>query len=283
VYHYLTKVASGQPEERRRGFAHRIVRNIVEIWQVRNVRQLRERISEALSVARNSYDGEKMPPRIQTLKGMIREFEEELVWAYFGMTTDKVHHMRLGFYTGDIFSEKPDRERDVEPILRQLRNLSPTVISLAFDPEGSGPDTHYKVLQAIAEAIREWRRESDLSSLRIWGYRNVWYQFHPAEVTHIVPVSLNAMGVMHNAFVNSYLSQVDASFPSYRLDGTFSDLSKQIWVDQLKAVQLLLGKPFFYQNQSARMRTTHGLLFFREMGVDEFLSSARELEKSMDG
>ncbi len=283
VYHYLIKVASGQPEERRRGFAHRLVRNIIEIWSVKNVVQLRNQINDVLSVARNSYDGEKMPPKIQTLKGMIREFEEELVWAYFGMTTNEVHHLRLGFYTGDIFTEKPQRERDVAPILAQLQKIQPTVISLAFDPEGSGPDTHYKVLQAIAEAVREWGRIKDLGNLRIWGYRNVWYQFHPADVTHIVPVSLNAMGVMNDSFTSSYLSQVEASFPSYRLDGKFSDLSKQIWVEQLKSIQLLLGKPFFYQNESPRLRTTHGLLFFKEMNVDEFLASARELEKSMEG
>lgn len=283
VYHYLIKVASGQPEERRRGFAHRLVRNIIEIWNVKNRQQLRNQITDVLSVTRNSYDGEKMPPKIQTLKGMIREFEEELVWAYFGMTTSEVHHLRLGFYTGDIFTEKPNRQRDVEPILQQLRKIQPTVISLAFDPEGSGPDTHYKVLQAIAEAVREWSKETDLSGLRIWGYRNVWYQFHPADVTHIVPVSLNAMGVMNDSFTNSYLSQVEASFPSYRLDGKFSDLSRQIWVEQLKTIQLLLGKPFFYQNPSPRLRTTHGLLFFKEMNVDEFLTSARELEKSIDG
>jgi glucosamine-6-phosphate deaminase len=250
---------------------------------VKNKQQLRNQITDVLSIARNSYDGEKMPTKIQTLKGMIREFEEELVWAYFGMTTREVHHLRLGFYTGDIFTEKPNRQRDVEPIIKQLREIQPTVISLAFDPEGSGPDTHYKVLQAIAEAVREWRKEKDLSELRIWGYRNVWYQFHPADATHIVPVSLNAMGVMNDSFTNSYLSQVDASFPSYRYDGKFSDLSKQIWVEQLKTIQLLLGKPFFYQNESPRMRTTHGLLFFREMKVDEFLASARELEKSMEG
>jgi glucosamine-6-phosphate deaminase len=91
------------------------------------------------------------------------------------------------------------------------------------------------------------------------------------------------MGVMQEAFTHSYLSQVDASFPSYMHDGKFSDLAIRIWVEQLKTVQLLLGKPFFFQNPSPRLRTTHGLLFFREMEVNEFLATARELEKSMEG
>ena len=111
----------------------------------------------------------------------------------------------------------------------------------------------------------------------------MWYKFHPAEATHIVPVSLNAMGVFSNAFENCYLSQVDASFPSHKFDGKFSDYAKKIWVDQLAHTGNLLGKPYFYQNESPRLRTTHGLLFFKEMTAEEFLQSARELEKSIGG
>lgn len=283
VNHYLLKVASGEDYELRRGLAHRLVRDIVGLYRVKSIDQLRDQINTILHILNMSYDGEINPPDIQKLKGMIREFEEELVWACFGIQTKNVHHLRLGFYTGDIFTEQPKRDRDVAPILEKLREIKPTVVSLAFDPEGSGPDTHYKVLQVIAEALRMWSGEEDLSNLRIWGYRNVWYRFHPAESNRLVPVSLNAMGVMDNAFTYSYLSQVDASFPSYQHDGKFSDLTQRIWVEQLKTVQLLLGKNYFYQNESPRVRTTHGLLFFKEMNLDEFLSHARELEKSMEG
>jgi glucosamine-6-phosphate deaminase len=283
VNHYLLKVASGEDYELRRGLAHRLVRDIVGLYGIKNIEQLRDQINSILTVLKKSYDGEINPPDIQKLKGMIREFEEELVWAYFGIQTRNIYHLRLGFYTGDVFTDQPKRDRDVAPFLDKLKEIRPTVISLAFDPEGSGPDTHYKVLQVIAEALRMWSREEDLSGLRIWGYRNVWYRFHPAEANRIVPVSLNAMGVMDNAFTNSYLSQVDASFPSYLYDGKFSDLAKKIWVEQLKTVQLLLGKNYFYQHESPRVRTTHGLLLFREMNLDEFLTHARELEKTMEG
>jgi glucosamine-6-phosphate deaminase len=76
---------------------------------------------------------------------------------------------------------------------------------------------------------------------------------------------------------------VEASFPSYQYDGKFSELTQQIWVQQLKTLQLLLGKNFFYQHESPRIRATHGMLFFKEMDVDEFLSHARKLEESMEG
>ncbi|MEN8156754.1 MAG: glucosamine-6-phosphate isomerase [Bacteroidota bacterium] len=283
VNHYLLKVASGEDYELRRGLAHRIVRDMVGLYKLKSIDKLRDQINSILTVLKKSYDGEINTPDIQKLKGMIREFEEELVWAYFGIETKRINHLRLGFYTGDIFTEQPKRDRDVAPILEELRKIKPTVVSLAFDPEGSGPDTHYKVLQVIAEALKMWSEEEDLSELRVWGYRNVWYRFHPAEANRLVPVSLNAMGVMDNAFTNSYLSQVEASFPSYQHDGKFTDLTKRIWVEQLKTVQLLLGKNYFYQHESPRVRTTHGLLLFREMSLEEFLTHARELEKSMEG
>ncbi|NLF42082.1 MAG: glucosamine-6-phosphate isomerase, partial [Bacteroidales bacterium] len=283
VYHYLTKVAAGHQSERRRGVCHRIVRSLVEIYSVKDKEHLRDVINEALVILNKSYDGEKNPPAIQKLKGMIREFEEELVWAHYGVQVRNVHHARLGFYQGDIFTEQPDAERDVAPIVSMLKKINPTVLSLTFDPEGSGPDTHYKVLQALAEALRLWAKEKDLSGLRIWGYRNVWYRFNPADANIIYPVSLEAMAAMRESFSSCYVSQVDASFPSYELNGKFSDLAQKIWVEQLHEIQLLLGKNYFYQNSHPRIRASHGLLYLKEMTVEEFLASARELKKSMEG
>jgi len=283
VHHFLDNIAAENNDERRRAISHRIVRAIVEIWEIENAEKLYYTIDEILSILRKSYDGSKNPPKIQILKGMIREFEEELIWAHYGEQVKNVHHLRLGFYKGDIFTEQPDRSRDVIPILEELRSKKPTVISLAFDPEGSGPDTHYKVLQAIAAAVKEWSKEEDTSKLRIVGYRNVWYRFHPADVNVIVPVSLNSLSILDRSFTNCYISQVNASFPSYEYDGKFSLLAQKIWVEQLKQIQLLMGKEFFYKNDKLLLKATHGLIYFKEMNVDEFLQHARELEKTVEG
>ncbi len=283
VYHYLNKVASGEPHERIRALSHRLVRVLTEIYQLQSVDELRGKTEEIIHLLNRSYDGEKNPPDIQTLKGMIREFEEELVWAHYGVQVKNVHHLRLGFYTGDIFTEQPENQRDVMPILEMLRKLKPTVISLAMDPEGSGPDTHYKVMQAIAEAVRQWSRETDLSDLRIIGYRNVWYRYHAAEADVIVPVSLNSLSNIHESFSHCYLSQVHASFPSYMHDGKFSELAQKIWTDQYKSIRLLLGKSYFYQSDHPKLRATHGLLFYKDMDVNAFLSQARDLKQQMEG
>jgi glucosamine-6-phosphate deaminase len=283
VHHYLDNIAAENGYERRRGISHRIVRAIVDIWKVPDIEKLVDIIDEILSILRKSYDGSKNPPKIQKLKGMIREFEEELIWAHYGEPVKNVHHLRLGFYKGDIFTEEPDRSRDVTPILEALRKYKPTVISLALDPEGSGPDTHYKVLQAIAAAVREWGKETDTSKIRIVGYRNVWFRYHPAEVNVIVPVSLNSLSILDKSFTNCYISQVNASFPSYEYDGKFSLLAQKIWVEQLKQIQLLMGKEFFYKHEKLLLKATHGLLYYKEMDVNEFITQARELEKTTEG
>jgi glucosamine-6-phosphate deaminase len=283
VSHYLDKIADRDRKGMLRGVCHRLTRVMVDIYKLRSEKELTDRIKLNIERLRSSYSGEKNPPDIQKLKGMLREFEEELVWAHYGVRVKNIEHLRLGFYTGDIFTPQPSRERDVQPIVDMLRRIQPTVISLTFDPEGSGPDTHYKVLQALAEALRQWKKERDISNIRIIGYRNVWYRFHPAEANVFTPVSLNSMAVLDWSFRNCYISQVDASFPSYELDGPFSQLSQQIWVDQFKQVQLILGKDFFYDNESPKVRATHGMIFHKEMTPEEFLRHARELEKSMEG
>jgi len=283
VNHYLNKVAEKDEPGKLRGVCHRLTRAIVDIYKVKSKEELVNQIKRDIEIIENSYDGEKNPPEIQKLKGMLREFEEELVWAHYGIQVKNIEHKRLGFYTGDIFTEQPERKRDVEPILEMLRRIKPTKLSLAFDPEGSGPDTHYKVLQAIAEALRQWSKEEDLSDFKVIGYRNVWFKFQPYEANVFTPVSLNSMAVLDRSFKDCYITQVDAPFPSYELDGPFSDLSQKIWVEQFKKVQLILGKDFFYEHKSPKIRATHGMIFHKEMKLDEFLQSARELEKSMEG
>lgn len=282
VYHFLNSVADRNISGKRRGLCHRLIRAIVDTWKVTDKENLDVTIESIIKDLESCYDGGKNSPEVQKMKGMIREFEEELVWAHFGTPVKNVHHLRLGFYKGDVFTESPEKNRDMLPVLEEFRKHKPTTISLAMDPEGSGPDTHYKVLQAIAGAVKEWKEEEDLSNLRIIGYRNVWFKYHPAEADTIVPVSLNALDVLENSFTESYMSQVNASFPSYEYDGKFNELTQKVWVDQLKQIQMLLGKNFFYENNHPLVRATHGLVYMKEMSADEFVAMAQDLEKAVE-
>ena len=290
IHHYLDNVARKNPDEMRRGFCHRILRDAVGLWGLKSVEEVESRFQ--IEIAKLER-GEANSPEIQQLKGQIREFEEELVWAYAGTALDHIHHLRLGLYNDSSFGViagedpqspkawSPNLQRDVLPILTQLRTLQPTVITVAIDYEGLGPNTHYKVMQSIAEAVRLWGEEADLSHLRIFGYRNVWSTFHPAEANVYVPVSLNAFAVFEKAFKDSYITQVKAEFPNPDFDGPFSELAESIWVKQYKDIQLILGKDFFYENAHPLIRATHGLIFLKEMDVKGFVALAEEMALSV--
>jgi glucosamine-6-phosphate deaminase len=138
------------------------------------------------------------------------------------------------------------------------------------------------VLQATNAAIEQYVERSGNDDLKIWGYRNVWYRFHPSEANVYVPVSLNMFAVMENAFMNTFLSQKDASFPSYEHDGPFSELAQKIQVEQYQTLKICLGREWFHENPSALIRATRGLVFLREMDLDEFYRSSRRLKQMLE-
>jgi glucosamine-6-phosphate deaminase len=203
----------------------------------------------------------------------------ELLWAYFGIEASAIAALRLGFYKGDIFSEEPEVDRDVFPILDLLKRTNPNVVSVAFDPEGSGPDTHYKALQAVAEALKLYVKDAADATVRVWGYRNVWYRYRPAEADLIIPVSLNSLSLLHTAFMNCFGSQSAASFPSYEHDGPFSELAQKIQVEQYAMVKCCLGNDFFLKHTHPRLRASRGLIFLKEMELTSFFEKVRELKK----
>jgi glucosamine-6-phosphate deaminase len=213
---------------------------------------------------------------------MCREWEAECLWGYFGWKGDSVRHLRLGFYTGEIFTDEPRLDRDVAPIVKLLREINPDVVTLALDPEASGPDTHYKVLQAINEALRIYEAETGRSDIVVIGYRNVWYRFHPAEADMFVPVSLNMFALQQSAFLHTFISQKEASFPSYEHDGPFSELAQKIQVDQYQMITTCLGHEYFYQHPSALIRATRGMVLLKKMTPTQFRGHSRELQRATE-
>ncbi len=279
VFMYLDGVAGNSIEKKNEGEARRMLRNLIEVYNSSDLRVLRLRVKELAEYFQTQYPGAKDPPDVQVFKGTIREWEVELLWAYFGIDTSAISALRLGFYTGDIFSEEPEVDRDVIPIYQLIKKVKPNVLSVAFDPEGSGPDTHYKALQAVAEALRMYEKDSGDDEIRVWGYRNVWYRFRPSEADLMVPVSLNSLSLLHTAFMNCFGSQSAASFPSYEHDGPFSELAQQIQVGQYDMLKTCLGHDFFQKHTHPRMRAARGMIFLKEMDLAEFYEKVRELKK----
>lgn len=278
VWQYLDGVAAGDEDLCDEGAARRFLRNLMGVYGEGDLGGVRRRMAELEGYFVAQYPGQKDAPQVQQLKSLCREWEAECLWGYFGWDCPSIRHLRLGFYTGDIFTREPTVDGDVLPILRLLEEVNPDVVGVALDPEASGPDTHYKVLQAIAEALRWYESQSGRSEIRVWGYRNVWYRFHPAEADIFVPVSLNMFATMHNAFMNTFISQKNASFPSYEHEGPFSELAQRIQVEQYQKLKTCLGRQWFHEHPSPLIRGTRGLVYLRDLSLEEFYARSRQLQ-----
>lgn len=282
VWQYLDGIAARNEDMRHEGAARRMLRNLMELYDESSLNAIRDRMTELDHYFRSVYPGRKDPDIVQKLKGMCREWEAETLWGYFGWQCSNIRHLRLGFYTGDIFVPEPTVERDAKPVLDLLDEVRPDVISCALDPEASGPDTHYKVLQAISEATNQYVEKHERADLRVWGYRNVWYRFHPSEANVYVPVSLNMLSVMESAFLNTFVSQKEASFPSFEHDGPFCELAQSIQVDQYQMLKTCLGRAWFAEHASPLIRGARGFVYLREMDMNEFRQTARCLRKAAE-
>nr|MDA3860502.1 glucosamine-6-phosphate deaminase [Melioribacteraceae bacterium] len=279
---YLDGIASHSLTQRTEAVSRRLMRNMIEIYEEDNPVYLKDRVEELVNYFETQYPGKKDIQHVQKLKGMMREWEVEILWAYYGFSVEDISHLRLGFYQGDIFTENPEMGRDVIPVLNLLKKTKPSIVTVALDPEGSGPDTHYKVLQAVSEALKMYEKETGNSNIKVWGYRNVWFRFHPAEANIYLPVSLGSFAIAENTFMKSFGSQSNASFPSWEYDGPFHRLGQRIQVDQYNIVRSSLGKEYFLEHDSKRVRAAKGMIFLKELTLKEFYKHSIELKKATE-
>lgn len=229
--------------------------------------------------------GDSVPKEIQLLKGRMRESEVDRVWALSRMPMDRVFHLRSKFYTDDFFAPQPTLHDDAKPMVDLMKKLQPQVISVAFDPEGTGPDTHYKVLQIVAAALRVALDNSDLdqSDPLIWGYRNVWFIFTPSDATLMIPASNTDLDLMHDTFMNCFTTQKDASFPSPSYEGPFSAWARHIQKEQREHLGVLLGEEWFQNHEVDAIRNSAGFVFIKAMKASVFLVEVEELKGKIVG
>ena len=268
--HYLRGIASLDQSLQQYAVARRLARKWIVERKLQSTAELRSLVEQEVRQLTGFEAGRREPDSFHQAKGWLREMEAELVWAHFGLRSDKVSHLRLPFYSDDIFPHYPDPEKDVRPISQLLERVRPTIVSLALDPEGSGPDTHFKTLIALSTALEAYHHEHPDIDLHVWGYRNVWSRWHMTEVNTMIPVSLNSFAVIKNMFDTCYLSQRGAEFPSYEHDGPFSELAQKVWVEQMNDVCDLLGEDYFYRSDDPMMERAYGMIYLRDMTYAEF-------------
>jgi glucosamine-6-phosphate deaminase len=144
---------------------------------------------------------------------------------------------------------------------------------------GTGPDTHYKVLQVVAAGLRISLQRDDLDAPPVvWGYRNVWFVFTPSDTTLMIPCTDEDLDLMHATFMACFTTQKSASFPSPEYDGPFSAWARDIQRKQKAKLLCLLGQEFFNEHPDERIRGCGGFIFLKAMYADTFLQQVEELK-----
>lgn len=250
------------------------LRNIIQIWGVQSPEALSEQVTWLNSFFVKQQPGDKSPGKVQILKGAMRETEADRLWGMLGAPPSKVHHLRSAFYTDDFFTPLPTIEDDAVPMVKLLEEFHPDIVTVAYDPEGTGPDTHYKVLQVVAQALRMKEGCEPL----VWGYRNVWFRFHMAESTAMIPVNDEGLMDMNDAFLTCFSTQKAASFPAPDYDGPFSEWSELSQRGQREELGIVLGEEYFANHSDPKVRASTGYIFLKEMPKSSFINGAQELK-----
>ncbi len=279
VLDYLDGIASFSKEKRKIALLSRLYTILTEIFDETLPEGLSARLEELINYFATQYPGKEDLPHIQVLKGRCREWESECLWGYFGFDKSSLTHTNMRFVDENGIPSKELFQKNVEFVLSLLTQVNPSIITLAFDPEESAPAAHHETLKIYAAAIEQYADKTRQKEIRILGYRNVWFQFHPSEANIFVPVSLNMFALQHTSFMSSYMSQKDASFPSPRFQGPFSLATQKAQVQQYEMIKTCLGESFFFSHPSAFIRATRGLIYLKEMDVNGFLNEMKPANK----
>lgn len=226
----------------------------------------------------SKYHGQKDCKQVQQLKGCMRESEVDRMWHIDIGSIQDVAHVRSAFYNGNYFTPQPSMKGDVMPMLAYMRQTKPDIVTVALDPEGTGPDTHYKVLQLVARTLSLYNKQD----LEVWGYRNVWHRFSFAEAHVIIPVSRQEIDHMEQIFLHCFSTQKEAAFPSIYYDGPFSSLIKQVQQEQWQQLKMLLGEAYFQEHEDLLVQEAKGCIFMKKMSLEKFLQEAEHAREIIE-
>ncbi|HBS48449.1 TPA: hypothetical protein DEO28_02185 [Candidatus Dependentiae bacterium] len=246
-------------------------RFLAETFEINCANKLIEKIvwlkNDYLKSAKPGYAD---TPEIQILKGKIRQSEVDRMWFNLNVPLSHIFHLKSKFYTPD-YSAKP-LDDDIKPILDLINKIKPDIISFAFDPQGTGPDTHFKVLQIINKALEIKQTEQKGFPKFVWCYRNVWYKFNLFDNDlAIIPATANQLKLMDYTFKKSFSTQTSAEFPSQFHDGPFSELSCKIQHEQFNLLKDLLGEENLINLFDNKLQNISGMIFMKQMSLEEYL------------
>ena len=166
-----------------------------------------DRYAEVEEIIRTKSDHDPEPRPLLNLKAAIRRAEAKAAVRSFGLPASHTHFLNLPFYETGGVKKGQLTERDIEIIVKLLRELKPDQIYAAgdlADPHG----THRVCIEAVLAALEVVRDEEWFKQCHMWLYRGAWMEWELGMVDMAVPLSPDELIKKRHA-IYRHVSQKD--------------------------------------------------------------------------
>ena len=164
--------------------------------------------AEVEKVIAGKRKGEPEPRPLLDLKGAIRRAEARAAVRSFGLNPDtNAHFLNLPFYETGGIKKGQLTEKDIEIIVKLLREIKPHQIYAAGDlADPHGP--HRTCMEAVLGALDVVKDDEWLKACHLWLYRGAWMEWDLGMVDMAVPLSPDEL-IMKRHAIYRHLSQKD--------------------------------------------------------------------------
>lgn len=167
-----------------------------------------DHVEEVRQIIASKKKGEPEPRPLLNLKGSIRRAEARAAVRSFGLNPDtNAHFLNLPFYETGGIKKGQLTEKDIDIIVKLLRDIKPDQIYAAgdlADPHG----THRTCMEAVLGALEVVKDDEWLKNCHLWLYRGAWMEWDLGMVDMAVPLSPDEM-IMKRHAIYRHLSQKD--------------------------------------------------------------------------
>ncbi len=167
-----------------------------------------DHVEEVRQIIASKKKGEPEPRPLLNLKGSIRRAEARAADRSVGLNPDtNAHFLNLPFYETGGIKKGQLTEKDIDIIVKLLRDIQPDQIYAAgdlADPHG----THRTCMEAVLGALEVVKDDEWLKNCHLWLYRGAWMEWDLGMVDMAVPLSPDEM-IMKRHAIYRHLSQKD--------------------------------------------------------------------------
>ena len=166
-----------------------------------------DRYAEVEAIIRKKEKKQAEPRALLDLKGAIRRAEAKAAVRSFGLPADHAHFLNLPFYETGGIKKGQLTEKDINIIVKLLREIQPDQIYAAgdlADPHG----THRVCIEAVLGALEVVKEDEWMQNCHMWLYRGAWMEWDLGMVDMAVPLSPDELVKKRHA-IYRHVSQKD--------------------------------------------------------------------------